>query len=149
MADGLRRVTNRRADDRGAPPASRVEGDVSRRRGVPPNDRATMSTATVRVTATTVRETRASWKRSFQTRVTRTRPTMGGASRIAVVTRAGGNGGPNKKILRENEKDAWLSEMEREGGNPLKDPMALIGIGGIAVPFIILAVASVAGFIGQ
>ena len=39
--------------------------------------------------------------------------------------------------------------MEREGGNPLKDPMALIGIGGIAVPFIILAVASVAGFIGQ
>ena len=74
---------------------------------------------------------------------------MGGASRIAVVTRAGGNGGPNKKIRRENEKDAWLSEMEREGGNPLKDPMALIGIGGIAVPFIILAVASVAGFIGQ
>ena len=73
---------------------------------------------------------------------------MGGASRIAVVTRAGGSGGP-KKILRENEKDAWLSEMEREGGNPLKDPMALIGIGGIAVPFIILAVASVAGFIGQ
>ena len=145
----MRRVTNRRADDRGAPPASRVEGDVGRRRGVPPNDRATMSTATVRVTATTVRETGASWKRSFQTRVTRTRPTMGGASRIAVVTRAGGNDGPNKKILRENEKDAWLSEMEREGGNPLKDPMALIGIGGIAVPFIILAVASVAGFIGQ
>ena len=130
-------------------PLSRVEGDVGGRRGAPPNDRATMSTATVRVTATTVRETRASWKRSFQTRVTRTRPTMGGASRIAVVTRAGGNGGPNKKILRENEKDAWLSEMEREGGNPLKDPMALIGIGGIAVPFIILAVASVAGFIGN
>ena len=74
---------------------------------------------------------------------------MGGASRIAVVTRAGGSGGPNKKILRENEKDAWLSEMEREGGNPLEDPMALIGIGGIAIPFIILAVASVAGFIGQ
>ena len=58
-------------------PLSRVEGDVGGRRGAPPNDRATMSTATVRVTATTVRETRASWKRSFQTRVTRTRPTMG------------------------------------------------------------------------
>lgn len=65
------------------------------------------------------------------------------------MTRAGGNDGPNKKILRENEKEAWLSEMEREGGNPLKDPMALIGIGGITVPFIILAVASAAGFIGQ
>jgi hypothetical protein len=108
-----------------------------------------LTTTTVRVTATTVRETRTSWKRSSQTRVTRARPTMEGASRIAVVTRAGGNDGPNKKILRENEKEAWLSEMEREGSNPLKDPMALIGIGGIAVPFIILAVASAAGFIGQ
>jgi len=53
------------------------------------------------------------------------------------------------KISRENEKEAWLSEMEREGANPLKDPMALIGIGGLAVPFIILAIASAAGFIGQ
>ena len=54
-----------------------------------------------------------------------------------------------KKLTRENEKEAWLSEMEREGANPLKDPMALIGIGGIMVPFIILAIASAAGFIGQ
>jgi len=53
------------------------------------------------------------------------------------------------RITRENEKDAWLSKGERDGENPLKDPMALIGIGGIMVPFIILAIASAAGFIGQ
>ena len=53
-------------------------------------------------------------------------------------------------ILRENEKEgAWLSEAEKEGQNPLKDPMALIGIGGITVPFIILLVANAAGLIGQ
>lgn len=53
------------------------------------------------------------------------------------------------KITRENEKEAWLSEMEREGANPMKDPMAMIGIGGLMVPFVILAIASAAGFIGQ
>ena len=69
-------------------------------------------------------------------------------ARESLVVRAAGNKG-DKRILRENEKEAWLSEAEREGENPLKDPMALIGIGGIMVPFIILAVASAAGFIGQ
>lgn len=42
-----------------------------------------------------------------------------------------------------------MSEMEREGANPMKDPMAMIGIGGLMVPFVILAIASAAGFIGQ
>lgn len=69
-------------------------------------------------------------------------------ARESLVVRAAGNKGDNR-ILRENEKEAWLSEAERDGENPLKDPMALIGIGGIMVPFIILAVASAAGFIGQ
>lgn len=69
-------------------------------------------------------------------------------ARESLVVRAAGNKG-DKRILRENEKEAWLSEAERDGENPLKDPMALIGIGGIMVPFIILAVASAAGFIGQ
>ena len=54
-----------------------------------------------------------------------------------------------KKILRENEKEAWLSEMEREGANPFKDPMAIVGILGITFPFVILAVAGAAGYIGQ
>ena len=54
-----------------------------------------------------------------------------------------------KKILRENEKEAWLSEMEREGANPFKDPMAMVAIGGITVPFVILAIASALGYIGQ
>ena len=52
------------------------------------------------------------------------------------------------KILRENEKEAW-SEMEREGANPFKDPMAIVGILGITFPFVILAVAGAAGYIGQ
>ena len=54
-----------------------------------------------------------------------------------------------KKILRENEKEAWLSEMEREGANPLTDPMAMVAIGGITVPFVILAIAGALGYIGQ
>ena len=53
------------------------------------------------------------------------------------------------KILRKNEKEAWLSEMEKEGKNPLTDPMAMVAIGGITVPFIILAIAGAAGYIGQ
>lgn len=57
--------------------------------------------------------------------------------------------GEKPKITRENEKEAWLSEMEREGANPFKDPMAMVAIGGIAVPFIILAIAGAAGYIGQ
>jgi hypothetical protein len=91
---------------------------------------------------------------------TKTMRARGGAARVgalggrvesrlreSVVVRAAGKN--DKRILRENEKEAWLSEAERDGENPLKDPMALIGIGGIMVPFIILAVASAAGFIGQ
>ena len=57
--------------------------------------------------------------------------------------------GGNKKILRENEKQAWLSESEKAGANPLKDPMALFAIGGIMVPFVILAIAGALGYIGQ
>jgi|TARA_B100001142_G_scaffold305944_1_gene335356 hypothetical protein len=68
--------------------------------------------------------------------------------RAAVVVRAAED--PKKPaILRENEKEAWLSKGEREGENPLKDPMAMFAIGGIMVPFIILAVAGAAGYIGN
>ena len=44
---------------------------------------------------------------------------------------------------------AWISKMEKDGESPLKDPMALIGIGGIMIPFIILAIAGAAGYIGN
>jgi len=57
--------------------------------------------------------------------------------------------GGKKKILRENEKEAWLSELEKEGANPLKDPMAMVAIGGITIPFVILAIAGALGYIGQ
>ena len=58
--------------------------------------------------------------------------------------------GPGKKkILRENEKEAWVSEMEKEGANPFKDPMAITAIVGITVPFVILGIAGALGYIGQ
>ena len=57
--------------------------------------------------------------------------------------------GKKPKILRENEKEAWLSEMEKEGGNPFKDPMAITAIVGITVPFVILGIAGALGYIGQ
>lgn len=53
------------------------------------------------------------------------------------------------KILRSNEKEAWLSEMEKEGANPFKDPMAITAIVGITVPFVILGIAGALGYIGQ
>ena len=53
------------------------------------------------------------------------------------------------KITRENEKEAWLSEMEKEGANPFKDPMAITAIVGITVPFVILGIAGALGYIGQ
>ena len=68
--------------------------------------------------------------------------------RAAVVVRAAED--PKKPaILCDNEKEAWISKGEREGENPLKDPMAMFAIGGIMVPFIILAVAGAAGYIGN
>ena len=42
-----------------------------------------------------------------------------------------------------------LSEMEKEGANPFKDPMAITAIVGITVPFVILGIAGALGYIGQ
>jgi len=103
---------------------------------------------TVTMKTATMQTTRAVVKRDTTRARGVARVTKRGRDGVRARATQDGKNGP-KKLTRENEKEAWLSEMEREGGNPLKDPMALIGIGGIAVPFIILAVASVAGFIGQ
>ena len=69
-------------------------------------------------------------------------------SRVAGKVMAMADDG-KKKILRENEKEAWLSEMEKEGANPFKDPMAITAIVGITVPFVILGIAGALGYIGQ
>ena len=69
------------------------------------------------------------------------------SARSGAKVMAAGNERP--KITRENEKEAWLSEMEREGKNPFTDPMAMVAIGGITVPFIILAIAGASGYLGQ
>ena len=70
-------------------------------------------------------------------------------ARAAGKVMAMAEGPGKKKILRENEKEAWLSEMEKEGANPFKDPMAITAIVGITVPFVILGIAGALGYIGQ
>jgi len=56
-----------------------------------------------------------------------------------------------KKLTRKNEQktEAFLSPAELKGENPLKDPMALIGIVGIiGIPAAILLFAFASGYIG-
>ena len=56
------------------------------------------------------------------------------------------------KLTRKNEAEteAFLSPAEKSGENPLKDPMAIIGIVGIlGVPALILLVGVTSGYIGQ
>ena len=127
---------------------------IATRVACPPTTLTTLTTTMMAMTTTTtMRGVKAVAKTTTMRTHARARGgALGGRvesrARESLVVRAAGNKG-DKRILRENEKEAWLSEAEREGENPLKDPMALIGIGGIMVPFIILAVASAAGFIGQ
>lgn len=43
------------------------------------------------------------------------------------------------RLTRDNEpEEAWGSKFEKDGVNPLKDPLALIGLGAILFPFILL-----------
>ena len=42
---------------------------------------------------------------------------------------------------------AWLSKGEKEGANPLADPMAIAAIVGLVVPFTILAIGIASGYI--
>ena len=60
------------------------------------------------------------------------------------------NGPPTKKkfITREEEpEEYWMSKGEREGANPLTDPLALIGILALLAPFIILGIAVAVGYV--
>ena len=62
------------------------------------------------------------------------------------------NKGEEPKLTRKNEAEteAFLSPAEKSGENPLKDPMAIIGIVGIlGVPALILLVGVTSGYIGQ
>ena len=69
-----------------------------------------------------------------------------------VMVRAENKGDEEPKLTRkkEAETEAFLSPAEKSGENPLKDPMAIIGIVGIVgVPALILLVGVTSGYIGQ
>ena len=44
-------------------------------------------------------------------------------------------------------RSAWLTKAEREGKSPLADPLAILGIFSIFVPFLILGIAFATGLI--
>ena len=104
--------------------------------------KATTTTTTSTPTTTVFR----SWERRRQQQQHQKRGTM-------VKTAAGGGqGDAPKKITRANEAktEAFLSPEEKAGTNPLKDPMAIIGIVGIVgVPALILLIGVTSGYIGQ
>lgn len=53
-----------------------------------------------------------------------------------------------KFITKEEEPDQyWTSEGERTGANPMKDPLAIIGLIAIFAPFVILAIAAATGLV--
>lgn len=63
---------------------------------------------------------------------------------------ASNDAGSKKKkfITKEEEPDQyWTSEGERKGANPMKDPLAIIGLIAIFAPFVILAIAAATGLV--
>jgi len=74
------------------------------------------------------------------------------SSSLTVVRAENNKEGEEPKLTRkhEAETEAFLSPAEKSGENPLKDPMAIIGIVGIlGVPALILLVGVTSGYIGQ
>lgn len=68
---------------------------------------------------------------------------------FATFSLGGGPGGENRKVLRREDEpeEYWTSEAERKGVSPWKDPLALIGIAAIFLPFVILGVAIATGLV--
>jgi hypothetical protein len=55
---------------------------------------------------------------------------------------------PLQIIKRDSEpEEAWGSKIERAGGNPMKDPIAVMGAIGIIFPFLLLIVLIATGVI--
>jgi hypothetical protein len=53
-----------------------------------------------------------------------------------------------QKLTRESEpEEAWGSKIERAGGNPMNDPVAILGAFGILFPFVLLGVLIATGVI--
>ena len=51
-------------------------------------------------------------------------------------------------MTRESEpEEAWGSKFEKDGVNPMKDPLAVIGLGAIFFPFILLGIFIATGVI--
>eukprot|EP00877_Chromochloris_zofingiensis_P000153 jgi/Chrzof1/10138/Cz04g30100.t1 len=75
----------------------------------------------------------------------------GSVSRKQVVQVKAIGGGPDndkKTLTREQEPDQyWVSAGEKKGANPLKDPLAIIGILAILFPFLFLLLAIGLGWV--
>ncbi|WIA29289.1 hypothetical protein OEZ86_011794 [Tetradesmus obliquus] len=69
--------------------------------------------------------------------------------RNAVQAKAMQSGEEDKKVLRREEEpeEYWVSKSERKGANPLSDPLAIIGLVAIFLPFGLLLIAIATGLI--
>lgn len=53
-----------------------------------------------------------------------------------------------KFITREEEPtEYWISKGEKEGANPMKDPITIMGLVAIFTPFVILGIAIGVGYV--
>jgi hypothetical protein len=60
----------------------------------------------------------------------------------------GDDKGDRVTLSREEEPDEyWVSASEKKGANPLKDPLAWVGIAAIFFPFFLLLVAIATGLV--
>eukprot|EP00199_Chlamydomonas_sp_CCMP681_P003282 CAMPEP_0119106054 /NCGR_PEP_ID=MMETSP1180-20130426/3858_1 /TAXON_ID=3052 ORGANISM="Chlamydomonas cf sp, Strain CCMP681" /NCGR_SAMPLE_ID=MMETSP1180 /ASSEMBLY_ACC=CAM_ASM_000741 /LENGTH=182 /DNA_ID=CAMNT_0007091287 /DNA_START=32 /DNA_END=581 /DNA_ORIENTATION=+ len=72
--------------------------------------------------------------------------TRGICARASPLTPPEDENKPKTVLLREEEPDEyWVSKSEKAGANPLKDPMAIVGIVSILLPFIFLLIAVATG----
>lgn len=70
--------------------------------------------------------------------------------RLSTMTKAttDSNGGDKKALRREEEpEEYWVSKGERKGANPMSDPLAIIGVTAIFLPFVLLGIAIATGLV--